>query len=152
MLVKMNMTRSYCITFFFIEIQTYLSQSCGNFLFKSHQDELWRSREGYSRNSDYGGVIRDGWCCHVELNGSPLGIRNATFSKAETLLHGRGFVQTIDSFQVIISNKKGFSSLNMIRCANGNNQEPWRLCFILRKHLSIYIELKFIMWRGKRLI
>lgn len=27
----------------------------------------------------------------------------------------------------------------MIRWANGNNQEPWRLCFILRKHFSIYI-------------
>lgn len=26
----------------------------------------------------------------------------------------------------------------MIRWANGNNQEPWRLCFILRKHFSIY--------------
>lgn len=79
----------------------------------------------------------------MELNGSPLGIRNATFSKAETLLHGRGFVQTIDSFQVIIKKKGG--SLNMIRCANGKNQEPWRLCFILRKLNSIYIELKFIM-------
>jgi len=55
------MTRSYCITFFLkMKIQTYLSQSCGNFLFKSHQDELGRSREGYSGNSDYGGVIRDG--------------------------------------------------------------------------------------------
>ena len=45
---------------FFMKIQTYLYQSCGNFLFKSHQDELGRSREGYSGNSDYGGVIRDG--------------------------------------------------------------------------------------------
>lgn len=25
---------------FFMKIQTYLYQSCGNFLFKSHQDEL----------------------------------------------------------------------------------------------------------------
>jgi hypothetical protein len=33
----------------------------------------------------------------------------ATFAKAETLLHGHSFVQTIDSFQIIISNKKGFS-------------------------------------------
>jgi len=45
---------------FFMKIQTYLYQSCGNFLFKSHQDELWRSRKGNSGNSDYGGVIRDG--------------------------------------------------------------------------------------------
>lgn len=43
------------------------------------------------------------WCCHVELNGSPLGIKEATFAKAETLLHGHSFVQTIDSFQIIIS-------------------------------------------------
>ncbi len=57
------MTRSYCITvffFFLIQIHTYLSKSCGNFLFKSHQDALSRSREGYSGNSDYGGGIRDG--------------------------------------------------------------------------------------------
>lgn len=36
-------------------------------------------------------------------------IKDATFAEAETLLHGHSFVQTIDSFQVIISNKKGFS-------------------------------------------
>ncbi len=43
------------------------------------------------------------WCCHVNLNGSTLGIKEATFAKAETLLHGHSFVQTIDSFQIIIS-------------------------------------------------
>ena len=45
----------------------------------------------------------------MELNRSPLGIKDATFVKAETLLDGHSFVQTIDSFQIIISNKKGFS-------------------------------------------
>ena len=60
------MTSSYCITLKKKKkkkIQTHLSQSCGNFFFKSHQDELGRSRdsrEGYSGNSDYGGVIRAG--------------------------------------------------------------------------------------------
>ena len=49
--------RSYSIIFFFrIQIQTYLSS---NLLFKSHQDELQKSREGSSRKSNYGGVIRD---------------------------------------------------------------------------------------------
>lgn len=63
--------------------------------------------------------------CGIEQR-SLLGIKDATFAEAETLLHGHSFGQTIDSFQVIISN------LNMIRWANGNNQEPGRLCFILR--------------------
>ena len=65
--------------------------------------------EGYSRNSDYGGVIRDGTMvlsCGIEQVSSR---DYATFAKAETLLHGHSFVQTIDSFQIIISNKKGFS-------------------------------------------
>jgi len=46
--------------------------------------------------------------CGIEQR-SLLGIKDANFAEAETLLHGHGFVQTLDSFQVIISNKKGFS-------------------------------------------
>ncbi|KAL9443681.1 hypothetical protein AB3S75_016952 [Citrus x aurantiifolia] len=46
------------------------------------------------------------WCCHMKLNGSTLGIKEATFAKAETLLHGHSFVQTIDSFQIIISKRE----------------------------------------------
>jgi hypothetical protein len=43
----------------------------------------------------------------VELNRSPLGIKDATFAKAETLLHGHSFVQTIDSFSSHHIKQKG---------------------------------------------
>jgi len=82
--------------------------------------------------------------CGIEQR-SLLGIKDATFAEAETLLHGHSFVQTIDLilFKSSYQTKRG--SLNMIRWTNGNNQEPGRLCFILRKHFSIYVELKLIM-------